>query len=88
MTTPFDYVSDPDRFRLAVRVTRQHLLAARSLYDQLAEMLVGIDARHIWTSAVAKAPCGRRYQRVKGELYRPGVRVWRPRSAPRCVAMG
>ena len=47
MTTPFDYDSDPERFRLAVRVTRQHLLAARSLYDQLAEMLVGIDARHI-----------------------------------------
>jgi SAM-dependent methyltransferase len=47
MTTPFDYDSNPERFRLAARVTQQHLFAARSLYDQLAEMLVGIDARHI-----------------------------------------
>ena len=36
MTTPFDYDRDPERFRLAARVTQQHLLMAHSLYDQLA----------------------------------------------------
>jgi SAM-dependent methyltransferase len=47
MTTPFDYDVDPQRFRLATRVTRQHLVAARSLYDRLAEVLAGIDPRRI-----------------------------------------
>jgi SAM-dependent methyltransferase len=47
MTTPFDYDADPERFRLAAEVTRRHLTAARSLYEQLAELLVGIGARHI-----------------------------------------
>jgi Methyltransferase domain len=28
MTTPFDYDANPERFRLAARVTRQHLVAA------------------------------------------------------------
>jgi SAM-dependent methyltransferase len=46
MTTPFDYDNDPERFRLAARVTQQHL-TVRSLYDQLAELLVGIDAWRI-----------------------------------------
>jgi SAM-dependent methyltransferase len=47
MTTPFDYDADPERFRLAAEVTRRHLTAARGLYEQLAELLVGIGARHI-----------------------------------------
>jgi SAM-dependent methyltransferase len=47
MTTPFDYDANPERFRLATRVTQQHLTAARTLYEQLAEMLAGIDARRI-----------------------------------------
>jgi SAM-dependent methyltransferase len=47
MTTPFDYDRNPERFRLATRVTRQHLTATQSLYDQLAEVLVGVRARHI-----------------------------------------
>jgi SAM-dependent methyltransferase len=47
MTTPFDYDRDPERFRLATRVTEQHLTAARSLYDQLAEVLVGVRATRV-----------------------------------------
>ena len=47
MTTPFDYDADPERFRLASRVTRQHLLAERSLYERLAELLVEIGARRV-----------------------------------------
>jgi trans-aconitate methyltransferase len=47
MTTPFDYDWDPERFRLAARVTQQHLLMAHSLYDHLAEVLVGIGPRRI-----------------------------------------
>jgi SAM-dependent methyltransferase len=42
MTTPFDYDRNPERFRLATRVTRQHLTATHSLYDHLAELLVGV----------------------------------------------
>jgi SAM-dependent methyltransferase len=47
MTTPFDYDANPQRFRLATRVTQQHLIATCSLYDLLAELLVGIDPRRI-----------------------------------------
>jgi SAM-dependent methyltransferase len=47
MTTPFDYDQNPERFRLAARVTRQHLTMAPSLYDHLAEVLVGVRARRI-----------------------------------------
>src|SRR5215217_6634114 len=47
MTTPFDYDVDPERFRLASRVTWQHLLAERSLYERLAELLVEIGARRV-----------------------------------------
>jgi SAM-dependent methyltransferase len=47
MTTPFDYDRNPQRFRLAARVTRQHLTMARSLHDHLAEALVGVQARRI-----------------------------------------
>ena len=47
MTTPFDYDRNPERFRLAARVTRQHLRTARSLHDHLAEALVGVQARRI-----------------------------------------
>ena len=41
MTTPFDYDKDPERFRLAARVTSQHL-TTRSLYDHLAGVLAGV----------------------------------------------
>jgi SAM-dependent methyltransferase len=47
MTTPFDYDADPERFRLAARVTRRHLTAAGNLYERLAELLAGIGARRI-----------------------------------------
>jgi SAM-dependent methyltransferase len=47
MPTPFDYDQNPERFRLAARVTRQHLTMARSLYDHLAQVLVGVRARRI-----------------------------------------
>jgi SAM-dependent methyltransferase len=47
MTTPFDYDSDPERFRLAARVTQQHLTGARSLYAHLAEVLAGVHTRRI-----------------------------------------
>lgn len=47
MTTPFDYDADPERFRLATRVTRQHLTSPRSLHDLLAGQLVGIGARRV-----------------------------------------
>ena len=46
MTTPFDYDADPERFRLATRVTRRHLLAP-SLYELLAEALARLDPRRI-----------------------------------------
>ena len=47
MTTPFDYDANPERFRLASRVTQQHLTTPRSLYDHLAEVLVGMGVRRI-----------------------------------------
>jgi SAM-dependent methyltransferase len=47
MPTPFDYDRDPDRFRLASRLTRQHLTASPSLYAHLADLLVGLDAQRI-----------------------------------------
>ena len=47
MTTPFDYDANPERFRLASRVTQQHLTSPRSLHDHLAEVLVGTGARRI-----------------------------------------
>jgi SAM-dependent methyltransferase len=47
MTTPFDYDRDPERFRLASRLTKAHLTGARSLYALLADILVGVDARRI-----------------------------------------
>ena len=47
MTTPFDYDADPERFRLATRVTHRHLLAGRTLYELLAERLATIDPRRI-----------------------------------------
>jgi SAM-dependent methyltransferase len=45
--TPFDYDREPDRFRLASRVTGRHLTTSRSLYAHLAEVLVELDARRI-----------------------------------------
>jgi SAM-dependent methyltransferase len=47
MATPFDYDRDPERFRLAARVTRQYLSSGRSLHAHLAELLAGIRARRI-----------------------------------------
>jgi SAM-dependent methyltransferase len=47
MSTPFDYDFDPERFRLAARVTQQHLTVGRSLYHHLAEVLAGVQARRI-----------------------------------------
>jgi SAM-dependent methyltransferase len=46
VTTPFDYDANPERFRLATRVTRQHLTAS-SLYELLAEALAELDPRRI-----------------------------------------
>jgi hypothetical protein len=39
MTTPFDYDRDPERFRLAARLTLRHLTASRSLHQHLADVL-------------------------------------------------
>jgi SAM-dependent methyltransferase len=47
VTTPFDYDADPRRFRLASRLTREHLLAEHSLYELLAGVLAGLGARRI-----------------------------------------
>jgi SAM-dependent methyltransferase len=47
MTTPFDYDRDPERFRLAGRVTQQHLVASRSLYQRLAAVLATVRPRWI-----------------------------------------
>jgi SAM-dependent methyltransferase len=47
MPTPFDYDREPDRFRLASRVTSRHLTASRSLHAHLAEVLVELDPRRI-----------------------------------------
>ena len=46
MTTPFDYDANPERFRLATRVTRRHLMAP-SLYELLAEALAELEPRRI-----------------------------------------
>lgn len=46
MTTPFDYDQNPERFRLATRVTQQHLTVP-SLYEHFAEMLSREDPRRI-----------------------------------------
>jgi SAM-dependent methyltransferase len=47
VTTPSDYDADPERFRLATRVTRQHLTAGRTLYELLADRLARIGPRRI-----------------------------------------
>jgi SAM-dependent methyltransferase len=47
VTTPFDYDRDPERFRLAGRVTRQHLVASRSLYQRLAGVLATVRPRWV-----------------------------------------
>jgi hypothetical protein len=59
MPTPLDYETNPERFRLATRVTSQHLMAARSLYELLAEELPGSIRGASWTSAAGRAPCVR-----------------------------
>ena len=46
MTTPFDYDRDPERFRLATRVTRRHLTTG-SLYERLGGMLSDEDPERI-----------------------------------------
>jgi SAM-dependent methyltransferase len=47
VTTPFDYDANPERFRLATRVTRQYLTAAHTLHELLAEVLAQADPRRI-----------------------------------------
>jgi SAM-dependent methyltransferase len=47
MTTPFDYDRDPERFRLAARVTQRHLVAPRTLYQRLAGVLAANRPRRI-----------------------------------------
>jgi SAM-dependent methyltransferase len=47
MTTPFDYDQNPERFRLATRVTKQYLTAARSLYELIAEVLARVEPQRI-----------------------------------------
>jgi SAM-dependent methyltransferase len=47
VTTPFDYDADPERFRLATRVTSRHLTAGRTLYELLAERLARAGPRRI-----------------------------------------
>ena len=47
MTPPSDYDADPERFRLATRVTRRHLTAGRTLYELLADRLARIGPRRI-----------------------------------------
>jgi SAM-dependent methyltransferase len=47
MPTPFDYDRDPDRFRLASRVTSRHLTGTPSFYAHLADLLIRLDARRI-----------------------------------------
>ena len=58
MTTPFDYDANPERFRLATRVTRRHLTAP-SLYELLAEALAELEPRRILDIGCGRAPCGR-----------------------------
>lgn len=48
-----DYDSDPERFRLAGRVTRKYLIGARSLHDHVASKLVNAGA-----SLVLDIGCG------------------------------
>ncbi|MFG2088299.1 MULTISPECIES: class I SAM-dependent methyltransferase [unclassified Spirillospora] len=42
-----DYDSDPERFRLAGRVTRRYLIGARSLHDHVASKLLGDGASRV-----------------------------------------
>ncbi|SPT49582.1 class I SAM-dependent methyltransferase [Actinomadura madurae] len=48
-----DYDSDPERFRLAARVTRRYLIGARSLHDHIASKLL-----HSGASRVLDIGCG------------------------------
>ncbi|MGH3244464.1 MAG: hypothetical protein ACRDNL_29100, partial [Spirillospora sp.] len=48
-----DYDSDPERFRLASRVTRKYLIGARSLHDHIAAKLL-----HGEPSRVLDIGCG------------------------------
>jgi SAM-dependent methyltransferase len=57
MTTPFDYDQDPERFRLAARVTSRHL-TTRSLYDHLAEVLAGLRPRRILDAGCGEGALG------------------------------
>jgi SAM-dependent methyltransferase len=47
MPTPFDYERDPERFRLASRVTREHLTGTASLYERIAELLAEAGAGRV-----------------------------------------
>ena len=42
-----DYDSDPERFRLAARVTRKYLIGARSLHDHIAAKLLNDGPSHV-----------------------------------------
>ncbi|MFV2216103.1 class I SAM-dependent methyltransferase [Actinomadura sp. LOL_016] len=42
-----DYDADPERFRLATRVTRRYLIGARSLHDHVAEKLRAAGAARV-----------------------------------------
>jgi SAM-dependent methyltransferase len=44
MTTPFDYDSNPERFRLATKMSRSHLTISRSLHTAIAEALIRAEA--------------------------------------------
>jgi SAM-dependent methyltransferase len=47
MPTPFDYDRDPERFRLASRVTREHLTGTSSLYQRIAGLLAEAGAGRV-----------------------------------------
>lgn len=47
MAPPPDYDSDPERFRLAGRVTRKYLIGARSLHDHVAAKLLNAGASRV-----------------------------------------
>jgi SAM-dependent methyltransferase len=60
MAVPPDYDADPERFRLAARVTRKYLIGARSLHDHIAAKLLAAGASRVldigcWEGALSRA---------------------------------
>lgn len=47
MAVPPDYDTDPERYRLAAKVTRTYLIGARSLHDHVASKLLGAAAGRV-----------------------------------------